>query len=54
MSKIKKYTFNGEVTNGMCIRSISICDSDERKFEKMLTQDLSVGDKIKVIIIKEE
>ena len=54
MSKTKKYTFDGEVTNGMCIRRISICDYDERKFEKMLTQDLSVGDKVKMIIIKEE
>ena len=54
MSKIKKYAFNGEVTNEMCIRRISICDSDASKYQKMLMQDLSVGDKVKMIIIKEE
>ena len=48
----KKYTFNAEVANRMCVRAIKICDSDIDKLEQALMRDFSVGDKLEVIVIK--
>ena len=48
----KKYTFNAEVADRMCVRTIAICDSDRDKLEQALMRDFSVGDKLEVVIIK--
>ena len=52
MIKKKEYKFNAEVVDRMCVRTISICDSDINKLEEALMRDFSVGDKLELVIIK--
>ena len=52
MDKRKKYTFNAEVADRMCVRTIAICNSDIKKLEEALMRDFSVGDKLELIIMK--
>ena len=52
MIKRKKYTFNAEVVDRMCVRTFRICDSDINKVEEALMRDFSVGDKLELIVIK--
>lgn len=52
MNKNKRYSFNAEIVDRMTVKVISISDSDYLKFKETI-KDFSVGDKLKLVLIKQ-